>query len=311
MKKVLIVFVMLPLLVGCYAGSGGIPLFNSYGYNYTPKSVVVQKGDTLFSLSKKYEVPLKGIIDKNNLKQPYSLRVGQVLALPVSNKHVVVKGETLYSIAKKYDTDLNRLGKLNNLKAPYALNVGQVLELPANTVKKQNSSSGGFSKFSFSKTKSTKKTAKVATKKTNATPKKIAYSRQKSKNVSTYRKTKFVWPVNGSVVSNFGFVGKGRKNDGINIKANLGTNIKAADKGVVAYAGNELKGFGNLVLIKHSDGYITAYAHADKLYVKKGQKVLRGEKIATVGKTGSVNTPQLHFEVRAGKKAVNPRKYLP
>ena len=106
-------------------------------------------------------------------------------------------------------------------------------------------------------------------------------------------------------------MGKGRKNDGINIKASLGTNIKAADKGVVAYAGNELKGFGNLVLIKHSDGYITAYAHADKLYVKKGQKVLRGEKIATVGKTGSVNTPQLHFEVRAGKKAVNPRKYLP
>ena len=153
MKKVLIVFVMLPLLVGCYAGSGGIPLFNSYGYNYTPKSVVVQKGDTLFSLSKKYEVPLKGIIDKNSLKQPYNLQVGQVLALPVSNKHVVVKGETLYSIAKKYDTDLNRLGKLNNLKAPYALNVGQVLELPANTVKKQNSSSGGFSKFSFSKTK--------------------------------------------------------------------------------------------------------------------------------------------------------------
>ena len=120
-----------------------------------------------------------------------------------------------------------------------------------------------------------------------------------------------MWPVNGKVVSNFGLVGKGRKNDGINIKAAIGTNVKAADKGIVAYAGNELKGFGNLVLIKHSDGYITAYAHNDRLYVKKGQKVLRGEKIATVGRTGSVNTPQLHFEVRAGKKAVNPRSYLP
>ena len=85
----------------------------------------------------------------------------------------------------------------------------------------------------------------------------------------------------------------------------------AADSGTVAYAGNELKGFGNLILIKHSDGWITAYAHNDKLLVKKGQKVVRGEKIATVGSTGSVTTPQLHFEVRAGKKAVNPRSYLP
>ena len=87
--------------------------------------------------------------------------------------------------------------------------------------------------------------------------------------------------------------------------------IKAGDKGLIAYAGNGLKGFGNLILIKHTDGYITAYAHIDKILVKKGQTVARGEKIATVGKTGGVSKPQLHFEVRAGKKAVNPRYYLP
>ena len=120
-----------------------------------------------------------------------------------------------------------------------------------------------------------------------------------------------MWPVNGTVVSGFGNLGSGRKNDGINIKAALGTAVKAADSGTVAYAGNELKGFGNLILIKHSDGWITAYAHCDRLFVKKGQKVARGEKIATVGSSGSVTTPQLHFEVRAGKKAVNPRAYLP
>ena len=106
-------------------------------------------------------------------------------------------------------------------------------------------------------------------------------------------------------------MGKGRKNDGINISAPHGTSVKAADKGTVAYTGNALKGFGNLVLIKHPDGYITAYAHIDKILVQKGQSVQRGEKIATVGKTGSASTPQLHFEVRAGKKAVNPRNYLP
>ena len=114
----------------------------------------------------------------------------------------------------------------------------------------------------------------------------------------------------GTIISKFGTIGKGRTNDGINIKAPLGTAVKAADAGTVAYSGNELKGFGNLILVKHSDGWITAYAHNDRLLVKKGQKVRRGEKIATVGTTGSVNTPQLHFEIRAGKKAVNPQSYL-
>ena len=136
-------------------------------------------------------------------------------------------------------------------------------------------------------------------------------SRSKAQPVSKYRKTKFLWPVKGTVISHFGTIGKGRTNDGINIKAALGTNVKAADKGTVAYAGNELKGFGNLILIKHDDGWITAYAHNDRLFVKKGQRVARGEKIATVGSTGGVNTPQLHFEVRSGKKALNPTAYLP
>jgi len=106
-------------------------------------------------------------------------------------------------------------------------------------------------------------------------------------------------------------IAKGRNNDGINIKAALGTTVKAADAGTVAYAGNELKGFGNLILIKHNDGWITAYAHNDRLVVRKGQKVRRGEKIATVGSSGGVSAPQLHFEIRAGKKAVNPLSYLP
>ena len=119
-----------------------------------------------------------------------------------------------------------------------------------------------------------------------------------------------MWPVKGKIISNFGAIGKGRNNDGINIKAALGTTVKCADNGMVAYAGNELKGFGNLILVKHSDGWITAYAHNDKILVKKGQKVRKGEKIATVGSTGGVNSPQLHFEIRARKKAVNPRTYL-
>lgn len=315
MKKVLAMFFLIPMLTSCYARHNGIPLFNSYGYKFTPQSVVVQKGDTLYSLSRQYEVSLRGIVEANNLSAPYGLNVGQKLKLPVRKTHKVVKGDTLYGISKKYDVDITSLSKLNDLKAPYELNIGQILILPDSLSSSSNTtfaSSGGSSSYSFNKTTKPVKVAQSKTTSKKIQQKKVVQKNTpRRKNVSTYRATKFIWPVNGKVVSSFGVVGKGRRNDGINIKAVLGSNVKAADKGVVAYAGNELKGFGNLVLIKHSDGYITAYAHNDKLFVKKGQKVIKGEKIATVGKTGSVNSPQLHFEVRAGKKAVNPRSYLP
>ena len=319
MKKVLVILALLPLLAGCYARKGGIPLFNSHGIAYSANSVEVQRGDTLYSISKQYEVPLRSLIEENNLSAPYTLNVGQRLQLPRRQTYTVAKGDTLYSISRKYDVDITSLSKLNGLNEPYAINVGQVLALPdsVNTDKQYAEESHGVtSSYTYIKDnkatakKTDTKTAPIKTAAAQPATKQIAKTTPR-KTVSTYRKSKFIWPVNGSVVSNFGVVGKGRRNDGINIKAALGTNVKAADKGVVAYAGNELKGFGNLVLIKHADGYITAYAHNDKIYVKKGQTVLRGEKIATVGSTGSVNTPQLHFEVRAGKKAVNPRTYLP
>lgn len=314
MKKVLAILLILPLLTGCDVGSRGFPLFNGYGYFHKPNSVVVQKGDTLYSLSRKYEVPLRRMIEENNLSAPYTLTIGQTLRLPARQTHTVAKGDTLYSISKRYNVDITSLSRLNDLDAPYTLSVGQVLSLPetiaGTTQIAQTTTSQKVASVHMPARKTTVKTIATTTTKSTATTKKITKS-SSSKTVSTYRKTKFLWPVNGTVVSNFGAAGKGRKNDGINIKATMGTNVKAADKGIVAYAGNELKGFGNLVLIKHSDGYITAYAHNEKLYVKKGQTVLRGEKIATVGSTGSVNTPQLHFEVRAGKKAVNPRQYLP
>lgn len=321
MKKLFATLLILPWLTGCYAFRSGIPLFNNHGYHYTPNSVEVQKGDTLYSLSKKYDIPLQSIIKENKLRAPYNLKVGQILYFPANQTYTVEKGDTLYAISRKHDMDIASLIEYNHLEEPYAINVGQVLTLPQNVskakvAKKKEEVHSTTKSTANNKQKTITKTAETKVTKPTVTSKQIASNKQivkssSQKIVSTNRKSKFIWPVNGSVVSNFGVVGKGLRNDGINIKAALGTNVKAADKGVVAYAGNELKGFGNLILIKHADGYITAYAHNDKLYVKKGQNVLRGEKIATVGSTGSVNTPQLHFEVRAGKKAVNPRAYLP
>ncbi len=120
----------------------------------------------------------------------------------------------------------------------------------------------------------------------------------------------FLWPVQGEIVGKFGPTAGGTQNDGINIKAAEGTPVLAADAGTVAYAGNELRGYGNLILIKHADGWMTAYAHNSKLLVTRGQKVQRGQVIARVGATGAVSEPELHFEIRQGSRALDPMDYL-
>ncbi|PKR90846.1 peptidase M23 [Pleomorphomonas diazotrophica] len=120
----------------------------------------------------------------------------------------------------------------------------------------------------------------------------------------------FRWPVRGRVISAFGVKPGGERNDGINIEVPEGTPIKAAEGGQVIYAGNELKGFGNLVLVKHSNGFVSAYAHASEVLVQRGDSILRGQTIAKVGATGNVSRPQLHFEIRNGNRPVDPLPYL-
>jgi murein DD-endopeptidase MepM/ murein hydrolase activator NlpD len=120
----------------------------------------------------------------------------------------------------------------------------------------------------------------------------------------------FVWPVRGRILEGFGPGPDGAHNDGINIAAPRGSPVQAVEGGVVAYAGNELRGYGNLILIKHPGGWISAYAHCDLILVRRGERVARGQVIARVGSTGNVSTPQLHFELRRGDKPVDPRAYL-
>jgi murein DD-endopeptidase MepM/ murein hydrolase activator NlpD len=122
---------------------------------------------------------------------------------------------------------------------------------------------------------------------------------------------RFLWPVQaGKIVLGYGPTTSGQHNDGVNIAAPTGTEVRAAENGVVAYAGNELRGFGNLLLIRHADGWMTAYAHNDALLVKRGDTVTRGQAVAKVGQSGSVGEPQLHFELRRGTRAIDPLPYL-
>ena len=120
----------------------------------------------------------------------------------------------------------------------------------------------------------------------------------------------FRWPVRGRVIAGYGAKTNGKQNDGINLAVPEGTPVKAAEDGVVAYAGNELKGYGNLVLIRHSNGYVTAYAHASELLVKRGETIKRGQTIAKSGQSGEVASPQLHFEIRKGSTPVDPLQFL-
>ena len=121
---------------------------------------------------------------------------------------------------------------------------------------------------------------------------------------------KLRWPASGRIITGFGQRSDGTHNDGINLSVPLGTSVHAAESGTVAYAGSELKGYGNLILLRHDNGWVTAYAHNDQLNVKRGDKVQRGQVIATAGRTGSVDQPQVHFELRQGSKPVDPVPFL-
>ena len=239
---------------------------------------------------------------------------GQVLKIPRAPIHTVKSGETLYSISKFYGVDHTTLAKQNKIKDPRNLSVGQHLYLPATLLTKNMMDYPPQTDTATkSQTTTDQNTTPKATAQTKDEPKQkkqAALAQKISLPKVPKRSGVFEWPVSGTVVSGFGVSGNGRRNDGINISAKKGTSIKAAENGVVAYSGNELKGFGNLILIKHSDGWVTAYAHADKISVKKGMTVKKGQSIGKVGNTGNVKTPQLHFEVRKGTKAVNPINYL-
>ena len=124
------------------------------------------------------------------------------------------------------------------------------------------------------------------------------------------RSGRLAWPVDGPILSEFGTKEGGLHNDGINIGAPRGASVRAAEDGLVAYTGNELRGFGNLVLVRHDNGWGTAYAHLEQMLVRRGDKVRRGQQIGTVGSTGSVTVPQLHFEVRKGSRSADPREFL-
>jgi murein DD-endopeptidase MepM/ murein hydrolase activator NlpD len=240
-------------------------------------------------------------------------------ASPAANPgvHVVAQGDTLSKISRLYRKPVNDIVKANNIELTAPLKVGDRLTIPGARV--------SAAKPNATPIKSTPVVAPA--KPVAATAPKESEAPQNASMVAPVPETpaakdavksaegtgslpKFRWPANGRVIAAFGPTTNGQQNDGINIALPENTPVKAAEDGVVAYAGNELKGYGNLVLVRHPNGYVTAYAHAKELLVKRGDQVKRGQPIARSGQTGNVNAPQLHFEIRKGASPLDPTKFL-
>ena len=273
-------------------------------------NIEVRRGDSLYKIARRYGVSLRGLIDSNRLEPPYTIFPGQKLRLPLINVHIVRRGETIYQIARTYNVEPGALVRLNSIQPPYRLSQGQRMRLPSSRVRTRR-----VTTVARSATRPSAR-SRISTPRGGAIlpskPPAAKLARRTSRAVTPPPASGggFIWPVRGRLVSRFGSIGKGLQNDGINILARKGTPVRAAQNGVVAYAGNELRGFGNLLLVKHEGGWITAYAHNSELLVRTGQKVRRGQMISRVGSTGSVDKPQLHFELRRGNQAVNPERYL-
>jgi murein DD-endopeptidase MepM/ murein hydrolase activator NlpD len=302
-------------------------------------SVTVAPGETVESISRRHGVPASAIMQANNLSPSGAIHPGQQLVIPryspspVANAspatrvtppakplgsapagnpgvHVVAPGETLSKISRLYGKPLGDIAKANNIQPSAKLNVGDRLVIPgvrASAIKSKarpliSQAPAASSEPASEPPQSASVFAPVA----EAPSAKDAVKSAEG----TGSLPKFRWPANGRVIAGFGPSANGQQNDGINIAVPENTPVKAAEDGVVAYAGSELKGYGNLVLVRHPNGYVTAYAHAKELLVKRGDQVKRGQVIARSGQTGNVNAPQLHFEIRKGAAPLDPVKFL-
>ena len=237
---------------------------------------------------------------------------------PGSGTHVVAPGETLHSIARLYGKPVMMLAKANNLAPNTMVKAGDRIVIPGvrgtataaapatpPAPRAEPPATAAAPKTQNLATAEAPHSARLASPAAPPAPETAVKAAEPAGSVAGFR-----WPVRGRVIAGFGPKSNGLQNDGINVAVPEGTPVKAAEDGVVAYAGNELKGYGNLVLVRHSNGFVTAYAHASELLVKRGDTVKRGQVIAKSGQSGSVTAPQLHFEIRKGATPVDPSQYL-
>ena len=275
---------------------------------------VVQPGETLRGVGNRTGAGSEAIARANGIAPPYMLRAGQRLSIPGGRYHLVAEGETGIAIAAAYGVPWRQIVDVNGLEEPYVLRRGQRLLLPGGTPASPPSIEQRAAAFRIDiddvltgGQPAAKDNAPVAAASSRPSPlpanKPIAQPAAFSGS--------FAWPVKGTILSRFGPGESGAKNNGIDIAAPNGTPIRAAPDGVVAYAGDKIAVFGGLVLINHGSSWVSAYGHASRIDVVRGQKVTKGQVIGLTGDTGYASRPKLHFELRKDRVPVNPIGQLP
>ncbi|MFZ0605468.1 MAG: M23 family metallopeptidase [Roseiarcus sp.] len=275
--------------------------------------IVVANGETLDSLSGRYGVPAAALLSANGLSSSSEVRDGMRLVVPVyhADDHAVASAE---KDKRKHDRDVAEAGPEKSLKARTKEKEKEEKEKTAKAEKSAKEAEKSASKSAAeaeAKPAKPSETKKVAIDKTptgnlesGAAQTRAPLTGAQADAAGT--EPEFRWPARGRIIQGF----KAGGNDGINISVPAGTSVRAAEAGTVVYSGDGLKGYGNLVLIKHPNGFVTAYGNNGELDVKRGEKVTRGQVIAKSGDTGNVNSPQLHFELRKGSTPVDPTSYL-
>ncbi len=302
-------------------------------YHVTPQAILAAngyKGPRTLSPGQQLIIPRPGATAAGHApvaaapaQAPAAKPIAAVAARP--STHFVNRGDTLASIARKNHISAAELARANGLDPSAKLKLGTKLTVPAAKTAAVAAPApvaaapvaGTLQPVAAAPAAPATKMAAVAA------PVQSARLAQATANVeekpaetpakaaeATGALPTFRWPVRGKVVTSYGAKTNGKSNDGINLAVPEGTPVKAAEDGVVAYSGNELKGYGNLVLVRHSNGYVTAYAHASELLVKRGDVIKRGQVIAKSGQSGEVASPQLHFEIRKGSSPVDPLQFL-
>jgi len=242
-----------------------------------PTTHRVGRDESLYDIATRYQVPLRALIDQNNLEPPYALSEGRELRLPPPRFHTVARGESFDDIARRYNVDPRSLGLLNRMQAPYQVRQGDRVVLPAMA-----------------------RAIEAAPPPTPAPPPVAPLP---------VGSGQFAWPLRGDVVARFGALPGGGRIDGIEIAGREGEAIAAAADGEVVYAGSDLPSYGTLILVSHAGGYVTAYAYARRALVSEGQRVRTGERIAELGPRAE-GRPRLLFQVRRGSEPVDPAPLL-
>ena len=252
---------------------------------------------TIFRIATRF--PLRALIDQNRLAPPFALAPGRVIELPPPRFHRVVRGESFEDVARQYNVDLRSLALLNRMRAPYVVREGDQIVLPAMARPRTQTASGQPTTPAPNTRRTTPSAPITPPIAAPATP--TAAPAGPAPTLD--------WPLRGDIVARFGQQPSGGRVDGVEIAAQEGASFNAAEDGEVVYAGSDLGSYGTLVLVRHENGYVTAYGYARSATVREGQRVRAGQKL---GEVGSINSrpPRLLFQVRRGRDAIDPLPLL-